>query len=389
MVEYKTLLEIVSIGNKRYVEKKHKAIICKLPNFSLAQLQVIRGVNIVIYIPEQEFLEKDYKELIQKRFGKKLKEKTEGKLEDKDINSIVEGIEVDDITDITIEVTSDPFEYGEHIIEDDEKKIESIFGDTKSGKSEYTYIEEFDDCFQKQITAMPNFSVGTIQASKVCLYDEWDNIKTESVLKIYVPEKEYEEKDYQELVHNKKRDHFVQMIKQQTNGKMDIEKIREIAARLADKIGSDNVVITTSPYEYGDKNYIEKVQPRYSNIANYIVEYIEGDTRKSPSYSVEEFSLNMLQIRKIQIKSYDTNGYGVVEDEQITEQYTIYLPNEDYIQGATYFDLLDLDYKLEEARELRDSYKRYDTKSLEECEDEYQKLIDERRKFLGQYEGEK
>lgn len=366
------------------VEGIEDATINELPNFSLQQLQVVKSGMLHIYIPEGEYEERDYRELIQKRLTRKLtqqvKEKAKDQLTDEDIDRIVKGMGENILKDIEIEGINDPEKYGEQMMETGKNAIKNISGDTKAGKYENIYVEGID-CFKEQITSMPNFTLGIMQANMINKRD-FDNVK--SILTIYIPAREYAEKDYQELMHNRKRDSFIQLISKQLDDNIDIEKVKEIADEMAGKVELDKqITIVTNPYEYGEwdgKKFLEN---------NYMVNeisYIAGDTEEVGYYeNLVNFSLNIPQIRKIQTISY--------EDMDINEQFMIYLPNESYIDGATFEDLVVLDNKLIEARELRDKYKstRYQQleKNLyEEAERKYEELETERKKFVG-YKGEK
>lgn len=361
-------------------------IIGKLPNFSLDQLQVVNHnySNIFIYMPEQEYAEKDYKELaeqtIRKKLTEQLKEKANGKLSDEDIDNIIKGMGEDILNDTKIEILSDPFEYANQIIIENEE-IRNICGDMIFGKSEKINIEvEFYGSFKQQITTIPNFSLKSLQASSMNKYtddafDDRAKVKTGRVLTIYIPEKEYEEKDYKELIHNKKRDEITAIIMQQTNNSICIEKVAEIADVLADKVDADKEFsILSSPYEYADFIY-------QSNDDSKTIEstQILGDME---NYN---FSLNMLQVRKIQKFIYNCDEL----DYNLFEQYAIYIPNEKYIDGATFDDLSDLDYKLQEARRLLERYKNdeYFQENPEyvhnnEIQQELAKLIAQRNNFI-------
>ncbi len=347
-------------------------------------------MGLYIYIPEKEYEEKDYKELVQRRLEKKLweelKEKSQGKLQDKDIDKIIERTRNDIFVDIKIKIISDPFEYGNKMMEKEDETTENICGDIKPGKYKSDYIEEFN-CTREQIIAMPNFTLGEVQVNAKDeyedAYDKYDysynskNVKVGRTLTIYIPEKEYEEKDYKELVHNKKRDNLIKKITEQTKGDMSLEKVRQIADRLADKIETDEqIIITTSPYEYYEKCY-DKIHRYRGRITEDV--QLEGDRE-----SDENFSLNMLQARKIE------TGFWSNEEQmmEFIEEYYMYIPNESYIEGASLVDLWDLDYKLEQARNLIEYYndiyyKTHPEESRkEEAEEQYAQAMEAKRKLM-------
>lgn len=353
-------------GYYRYAQSKH--ITCKMPNFSLNQIQAIKGIDICsIYIPEREYEEKDYQELIKRRFVEKLKEKAEGKITDEDVNSIAEGIDINFITNTEIELISNPFEYGKKLFKDENNKIKSIFGDTKLGEYEYSYLEEYDYS-EKKVKTMPDFNVGRVQATILSTYDLWDNIRIGSKLYIYVPEREYEEKDYEELVHKQKRDKIVETIKQESGNKLDMEEIKQIADEIADKIEMDaKVEVSMSPYKYGEM--IDDDKCRIDNLL--------GNTTDDEYNNYKDFSLNMLQLNKIQ-EIY--SEYGIVNISN--ERYCIYLPDEEYKKckpEVTYQYLLWLDRELEKARDLANS-----CGNLYGDKEHYEKLLAEKQELFGQ-----
>lgn len=382
----------MSIGSCHLSESGSEKFVDELPNFSLQKLQVISNFPyIYIYIPKREYEEKNYKELAEKNLSKKLaellKEKTKDKLTEEDINMIIEGIGTDILNDIKIKIINDPIEYGEQAIEaeeDGKSSVKSVCGDIKTGKYEdicvdigrnvgYAEYITQDTFYQRRIKTIPNFSIGAIQAIEENAYDTVhkfdglvEKIRKGSTLKIYIPEKEYDEKNYIEFLHNKKREKLIQIIMQQPNSNMSVEEVRKIADELADKIELDKeVAIATSPYKYAEM--MNKI-----NKAISVSEFIKGDTTWVGNYQNDvEFTLNMAQIVKQQTSS------GICD---IIEKYNIYIPSENYMQDATYQYLLYLDKELEIARAF--------SKSDKEEEKNYARLMAERREVLGQDRGE-
>lgn len=265
------------------------------------------------------------------------------------------------------------------MMEEENITVENICGDTKLGKYEDIYVKEFDD-YKEQLVAMPNFSIGEIQANTKDEYEKTysgENEKVRRTLIIYMPEKKYEEKDYSELVHNKRRDNLTQKILEQTKGKMQPEKIREIANRLADKIEPDKeIIITTSPYEHA-----EYMSQQYNGECGYEIENIELEGDMKPNC---DFSLNILQARKVVTGAWSNEGQRMY----CMEQYYMYIPNENYLEGATFGDLYELDYKLEQARDLIDRYSRiyYQTHPEEsrkkEAEEQYSQAMKAKKRIL-------
>ena len=304
-------MEIIVSGEKRYRGKQE--IISKVPNFSLRQIQAVIGNSIVIYMPEGEYQEKDYIELVKTGFAKKIAEKTKGKITDEDIKRMIEGMNVEDIANVKIEVISDPLEYGEKVLKDEKDTIKSIFGDTKSGEYQYIRLEDYD-CTQKEVKTMPNFSIGELQASIVTTDNHNDEI--ENVLYVYAPEREYEEKDYEELVHNQKRQTIIESIQQTTGDKLEIEEIKRIADEIAYKIKKDiEVVVYTNPYEYGQALADDSIR----------IDSIHGNTTYYECGNGKEFSLNALQVNKVQEVCWEDDSAKIVN-----ERYGIYLPDEEY-----------------------------------------------------------
>ena len=340
--------------------------------------------EIDIYIPEKEYEEKEYRELLQKRLEKKLSEelkaKLQGKLQDKDIDKIIERTRNDIFVDVKIKIITDPFEYGNKMMEKEDETTEDICGDIKPGKYKNDYIEKYE-CTRKQIISVPNFTLGEVQANAKDEYEEsyssGKRVRVGRTLTIYVPEKEYEEKDYKELVHNQKRDNLIQKIMEQTKGNISLDEVRQIADRLADKIEPDEqIIITTSPYEY-----YEKCSDKIRRDRGYITEDVELEGDRE---SDENFSLNKLQARRIE------TGFWSNEEQmtEFVEEYYMYIPNESYIEGASFADLCDLDYKLEQARDLIEYYnstyyKTHPEESRkEEAEEQYAQAMEEKRKLM-------
>ncbi len=353
-----------------------------MPNFSLSQLQVIKTAmdNIVIYMSEKEYGVKDYKELVKQRLVDKLTLNIGDKLSREEINRIIAEAGIDNIANSSIQVINAPKEYAKEMLEGEvsgkDKKIESIFGDTETGKIEYSYDEKYN--FSKRIiTAKPNFSICDIQISKVSLYDIWENENKESVLKVYIPDRQYEEKDYEELVHNKKRDKILEIMKEhQTNTKLTLERLTEMADKFSDKIEDDiEIVVATSPYEYAEM--LQGIRG--------IVEYLSGDTKEE--YDDVEFSLNMPQIARTEKIEEDVSFYDAIESDFV-KQYCIYIPDDNYEPDVTYQYLCGLDYELERMREFIEIYKG-DEEYEKRYQDRYNETMEERRKIFEHDEGEK
>lgn len=332
--------------------------------------------DIIIYIPEKQFEYKDYKELVTQRLVEKMISNIGEKLSREEIYRITLETGIDNIANCEIEITSDPFEYAQEMLSEKDKKIENIFGDIKSGKIEDVYNDEYNFS-SRVVTDKPNFSIADIQISKVSLYDIWEEKNEGSTLKIYIPDRQYEEKDYDEVVHNKKRDKILESMKgHQTNTKLTLEQLTEIADKFSDKIEEEGeIVVATSPYEYA-KMLQGSIEKR---------EYLDGDTKEE--YDEVEFSLNTPQITKTERIQEGVNLFDVSESDFI-KQYCIYIPDDNYVSDFTYQYLCRLDYELERLREFVEAYKG-DEEYEKKYQDRYKKAMEEKRKIFEQDEGEK
>ena len=184
--------------------------------------------TINIYMPEKEYDVKSYKELIKrdklKQLVEEIQERTEGKLTEEQIQQIVNK---SGIANVVVEVTSNPYEYGEDSVEKKEldnnysleEKVEGIIGDTKGGR--------YEDRYQGDLIDEPaDFSLNELQASikRSKEYADGRNYFTVTV-NVYIPGKEYDVKTYQELLQREMKE----------QGFHTVEEFREALEEMMDK----------------------------------------------------------------------------------------------------------------------------------------------------------
>lgn len=273
---------------------------------------------------------------------RKIEEQTNGKLSEEQINQIIEkaGLE-----EVIVHVTSDPYEYGEASIEDEDddvEKIEGIIGDTKGG--EYYY-----DPYQGEtVDESANFSLSQIQASIKTWKLEEQDVKrfSPTTINIYLPEQEYDVVTFKELVERDKMQKLVTTIKEKTNGRLSDEQISKIIEE-SGLVDTSMVLVTSDPYKYGRANEAETGYTMDGDHYESIDEEIEGiigDTEggKYESNESANFSLNQAQSSVIRRTKYDYyEGY----DEKhwyYSTLINIYLPEQEY-DVETFKELLEKD----------------------------------------------